>query len=120
MSTPDTIAVRGTLTPDRPLADLTWLRVGGPADWLFQPADTADLAAFLADSPECRTAFADQLFHYTIKQPSDAFGANRAAELSELFAAEQLNIRRLLREIVISSAEQMRTLDPPAEASAAR
>ena len=39
---------RGALTPDRPLADLTWLRVGGPADWLFQPADEADLAAFLA------------------------------------------------------------------------
>lgn len=39
---------RGTLTPDRPLADLTWLRVGGPADWLFQPADEADLCAFLA------------------------------------------------------------------------
>ena len=41
-------AVRGTLTPHRPLADLTWLRVGGPADWLFQPADEADLCAFLA------------------------------------------------------------------------
>ena len=39
---------RGALTPDRPLADLTWLRVGGPADWLFQPADEADLADFLA------------------------------------------------------------------------
>ena len=39
---------RGTLTPNRPLADLTWLRVGGPADWLFQPADEADLCAFLA------------------------------------------------------------------------
>ncbi|MDP4991030.1 MAG: UDP-N-acetylmuramate dehydrogenase [Marivita lacus] len=39
--------VRGTLTPDRPLSDLTWLRVGGPADWLFQPADLADLQAFL-------------------------------------------------------------------------
>lgn len=39
---------RGTLTPHRPLADLTWLRVGGPADWLFQPADEEDLAAFLA------------------------------------------------------------------------
>ena len=38
---------RGTLTPNRPLADLTWLRVGGPADWLFQPADEADLAEFL-------------------------------------------------------------------------
>ncbi|WP_145105586.1 UDP-N-acetylmuramate dehydrogenase [Cereibacter sediminicola] len=40
--------VRGTLTEGRPLADLTWLRVGGPADWLFQPADEEDLASFLA------------------------------------------------------------------------
>lgn len=40
---------RGALTENRPLADLTWLRVGGPADWLFQPADLADLQAFLAD-----------------------------------------------------------------------
>ncbi len=39
---------RGTLTENRPLADLTWMRVGGPADWLFQPADADDLAAFLA------------------------------------------------------------------------
>ena len=38
---------RGSLTPDRPLADLTWLRVGGPADQLFQPADEADLCAFM-------------------------------------------------------------------------
>ena len=40
--------VRGTLTPNRPLNDLTWLRVGGPAEWLFQPADEADLCSFLA------------------------------------------------------------------------
>lgn len=40
---------RGTLTPNRLLADLTWLRVGGPADWLFQPADEPDLADFLRD-----------------------------------------------------------------------
>ncbi|WP_017999976.1 UDP-N-acetylmuramate dehydrogenase [Paracoccus sp. N5] len=39
---------RGALTPNRPLADLTWLRVGGPADWLFQPADEQDLADFMA------------------------------------------------------------------------
>ncbi|KRW95891.1 UDP-N-acetylmuramate dehydrogenase [Paracoccus sp. MKU1] len=38
---------RGALTPNRALADLTWLRVGGPADWLFQPADEGDLADFL-------------------------------------------------------------------------
>ena len=42
---------RGKLTPDRSLADLTWLRVGGPADWLFQPADVDDLAAFLSALP---------------------------------------------------------------------
>lgn len=42
---------RGALTPDRPLSDLTWLRVGGPADWLFQPADLDDLSAFLRDLP---------------------------------------------------------------------
>jgi UDP-N-acetylmuramate dehydrogenase len=40
---------RGALTPNRPLADLTWLRVGGPADWLFQPSDVDDLCAFLRD-----------------------------------------------------------------------
>ena len=43
---------RGKLTPNRPLADLTWLRVGGPADWLLQPADVQDLADFLRALPE--------------------------------------------------------------------
>lgn len=39
---------RGRLTANRALSDLTWLRVGGPAEWLFQPADVDDLATFLA------------------------------------------------------------------------
>jgi len=43
--------VRGQLTPMRPLAPLAWLRVGGPAEVLFQPADRDDLAAFLAACP---------------------------------------------------------------------
>ncbi|MCE8439108.1 UDP-N-acetylmuramate dehydrogenase [Rhodovulum sulfidophilum] len=42
---------RGRLTPGKALSELTWLRVGGPADWLFQPADAEDLAAFLAALP---------------------------------------------------------------------
>ena len=46
--TPDQIPVRGTLSAQKPLDTLTWLRVGGPADWLFQPADEADLSNFLA------------------------------------------------------------------------
>jgi UDP-N-acetylmuramate dehydrogenase len=40
--------VRGRLLFDEPLAPLTWLRVGGPADVLFLPEDEDDLAAFLA------------------------------------------------------------------------
>ena len=43
--------VRGRLTPMRPLRELAWLRVGGPAEVLFQPADAEDLAAFLAACP---------------------------------------------------------------------
>lgn len=43
---------RGRLTPQRPLSELTWLRVGGPADWLFQPADVDDLSGFLAAVPD--------------------------------------------------------------------
>ncbi|QBF31253.1 UDP-N-acetylmuramate dehydrogenase [Thalassococcus sp. S3] len=37
----------GRLTRDKPLSELTWLRVGGPADWLYQPADLDDLSRFL-------------------------------------------------------------------------
>jgi len=39
--------VRGKLIPNKDLSGLTWLRVGGAADWLFQPADVDDLAGFL-------------------------------------------------------------------------
>jgi len=49
---------RGRLSRDRPLSDLTWLRVGGPADWLLQPADEGDLAAFLAALPRDVPVFA--------------------------------------------------------------
>jgi UDP-N-acetylmuramate dehydrogenase len=42
---------RGRLEPNVPLADLTWFRVGGPAEVLFSPADEADLASFLQLTP---------------------------------------------------------------------
>jgi UDP-N-acetylmuramate dehydrogenase len=42
-------AVRGRLAKDEPLAPFTWLRVGGPADLLFLPADEADLQSFLRE-----------------------------------------------------------------------
>ncbi|SPJ27384.1 UDP-N-acetylmuramate dehydrogenase [Falsiruegeria mediterranea] len=50
MISPD--ALRGKLTPQRELSDLTWLRVGGPADYLFQPADVEDLRDFMRQLPD--------------------------------------------------------------------
>ncbi len=46
------IDVRGRLVPSYDLSGLTWLRVGGPADWLFLPKDVDDLSTFLAALPE--------------------------------------------------------------------
>jgi UDP-N-acetylmuramate dehydrogenase len=43
--------VRGRLQAGAPLAPLAWLRVGGPAEVLFQPADADDLADFLKGCP---------------------------------------------------------------------
>lgn len=45
----ETNGVRGRLTPGAPLAPLVWFKSGGAAQWLFEPADVDDLAAFLAD-----------------------------------------------------------------------
>jgi UDP-N-acetylmuramate dehydrogenase len=41
-------AIRGRIEADRPLAPLSWLRVGGPAEALVVPVDRDDLVAFLA------------------------------------------------------------------------
>lgn len=43
--------VRGRLLPNEPLADLTWFKTGGPAEVLFMPADEADLAHFMKNTP---------------------------------------------------------------------
>jgi len=40
-------AVRGKLKADAPLAPLVWFKSGGKAQWLFEPADEADLVGFL-------------------------------------------------------------------------
>src|SRR6202795_2521231 len=40
--------LRGRLLANQSLAELTWFRVGGPAQLLFMPEDEADLSYFLA------------------------------------------------------------------------
>ena len=43
--------LRGRLLPNQSLAELTWFRVGGPAQLLFMPEDETDLAHFLGNLP---------------------------------------------------------------------
>jgi UDP-N-acetylmuramate dehydrogenase len=43
--------LRGRLLPNQSLAELTWFRVGGPAQVLFMPEDESDLAYFLGTLP---------------------------------------------------------------------
>jgi UDP-N-acetylmuramate dehydrogenase len=43
--------VRGQLIPNQSLAEMTTLRVGGPAQLFFRPVDEADLAFFLKHLP---------------------------------------------------------------------
>jgi len=43
--------LRGRLLANQPLAELTWFRVGGPAQAMFTPADEDDLAYFLQRLP---------------------------------------------------------------------
>jgi UDP-N-acetylmuramate dehydrogenase len=43
--------LRGRLKADAPLSQITWFRVGGPAQYLFTPADEDDLAYFLKHAP---------------------------------------------------------------------
>jgi len=44
--------LRGRLLPNQSLAELTWFRVGGPAQLLFMPEDEDDLAYALANLPD--------------------------------------------------------------------
>ena len=50
--TADMPQLRGRLLANQSLAELTWLRVGGPAQVLFMPEDESDLAYFLGRLPQ--------------------------------------------------------------------
>ena len=45
--------LRGRLLANQPLAELTWFRVGGPAQIMYMPEDESDLSYFLKElAPE--------------------------------------------------------------------
>ncbi len=57
--------LRGSLDANASLREITWFRVGGPAQVLFRPADEADLAYFLShlptDIPHCTLGLGSNL-----------------------------------------------------------
>ena len=58
----------------------------------------------LAESEETHAAFVEQLFHNLVKQPVPAFGPRVASNLRKSFAANDYSIRKLIVEIVTTSA----------------
>ncbi|HEV3145574.1 MAG TPA: DUF1588 domain-containing protein, partial [Gemmataceae bacterium] len=63
-----------------------------------------ELAEFLAGSEEAQDAFIEQLFHHLVQQPVRAYGANTLADLRKSFLANGFNIRKLVIEILATTA----------------
>ena len=63
-----------------------------------------EMASFLANCDETHAAFVEQLFHYFVKQPIRAYGADQPELLRRTFAASGYNIRRLLVDLTATSA----------------
>jgi len=67
--------LRGRLERDQPLARSTSWRAGGPADWLFHPADRDDLATFLRQLPPSMPLFVLGLGSNTLVRDGGVRGA---------------------------------------------
>lgn len=63
-----------------------------------------DLVVFLAGSEETHTAIVQQLFHHLVKQPVRAYGPQTLPDLREFFVAHDFNLRKLMVEIMATSA----------------
>ncbi len=63
-----------------------------------------ELAQKLSASEETHTALVAQLFHHTVKQPIRAYGEQTLPDLRKRFVDNQFHVRKLLVEILASSA----------------
>jgi cytochrome c553 len=63
-----------------------------------------ELAKFLAGSEETQFAFAQQAFHFYVKQPVRAYGLTKPEELRKTFAENAFNMRKLVVEIAVTGA----------------
>ncbi len=63
-----------------------------------------ELGAYLARSEETQAAFIEHLFHALVKQPVRAYGPDRPETLRESFVKNGFSIKKLMVEMVSSSA----------------
>ena len=63
-----------------------------------------EMAKFLAASEETHAAFAQQAFHYFVKQPVRAYGLSKPDELRKSFADSGLHMRKLVIECAVTGA----------------
>lgn len=64
----------------------------------------AELAKYLAASPDVHGAFVEQLVHHLVQQPVRAYGPGTLGNLREKFAANGYNIRKLAVEVAATAA----------------
>lgn len=64
----------------------------------------AELAKFLASSPEVHSSMVERLFHYLIKQPIRAYGPETLPRLRDSFTQKEFNIKNLTADIVTEAA----------------
>jgi len=76
------------------------------------------LATYLAGSEETHSAFVQQLFQYLVKQPIRAFGSQELTELRDYFVHHDFNMRKLMVEVIASSALTPRQARPKAQGAA--
>ncbi len=72
-----------------------------------------ELAKLLAESQETHAALVEQLFPYLVKQPIRAFGPGAFPELLRSFTESGFQIRRLIVEIMVTSALRARETKYP-------
>ena len=67
-------------------------------------AGVRELAKYLAESEETHAAFVQQLFHNIVKQPVRAYGTETQTNLKKSFVSGEFSIRKLMVEIIATSA----------------
>lgn len=66
--------------------------------------NSAELAEYLASSPDAHRAFVSRVFQHFVKQPAAAYGSAKLDELTSQFVRSGYNVRDLLVEVAVVAA----------------